>query len=96
MERSTNSSSLFFGGCVKLTAVDCHLHDTAKSCTDSIWQALAKYRIEIAIKDCQILLDKFSSLHTDWIQKEEVSRVELELHTKLYSGPKQVLVFVVY
>ena len=83
----------FFWGCVKYTASDRFLHDPAKSCSDSVWIALDKYRITITIKDSQALLDKCSSLHTDWIQREEASTTDFDLYTKIYGGLQKMLPF---
>ena len=76
----------FFWGCVKYTVSDRSLHDSAKSCSDPIWEALDKYRITISIKDAKALLDKCSRLHTDWIQREEATGTDLDLYTKIYGG----------
>ncbi len=83
----------FFWGCIKYTASDRFLHDPAKSCSDSVWIALDKYRITITIKDCHALLDKSSDLHTDFIAREEVSTTDLDLFTKIYGGPQKMLPF---
>ena len=82
----------FFWGCVKYTISDRSLHDPAKSCSDSIWEALDKYRMTIGIKELEVLLDKFTRLHTDWIEKE-ASTVDLDLYTKVYGGPCKMLPF---
>ena len=82
----------FFWGCVNYTTSDCFLHDPAKSCSDSVWIALDKYSITITIKDSQALLDKCSSLRTDWIQRE-ASTTDFDLYTKIYGGPQKMLPF---
>jgi hypothetical protein len=72
---------------------DRSLHDSAKSCSDSVWEALDKYRMIISVKDLEVLLDKCSRLHTDWIQREEATGTDLDLYTKVYGGPRKMLPF---
>ena len=82
-----------FSGGVSNILSDRSLHDSAKSCSDSIWEALGKYRMIIGIKDLEALLDKCCRLHSDWIQREEVTGTDLDLCPKVYGGPHKMLPF---
>ena len=83
----------FFGGCVKYTHNDRHLHDSAKSCPGTTWKIMEKHRMSMMPSDIRLLYDRCSCLLTEWLAKEPNSTTasRYDLVAKIFGGKKQHL-----
>ena len=52
----------FFGGCVKYTHNDRHLHHSAKSCPGTTWKIMEKHRMAMMPSDVRLLYNRCSHL----------------------------------